>query len=331
MSEHKFPYEWTLKDANFTKDKGKVFSCFACGGGSTMGYKLAGFDVLGCNEIDPKMIEAYRENHKPKYSFLAPIQDFKNTEELPEDLYELDILDGSPPCSSFSMAGLREKAWGKQKKFREGQALQVLDTLFFDFIDLAKRLKPKVVVAENVKGLLLGDAKEYVEKIYKAFDEAGYTCQHWLLKGSNMGVPQGRERVFFVCLRKDLAEPFMDINNLFEQKPKLDLDFNEEPILSKEVTDKGARISENTSYHESRFGDVLYNPDKVFPTLVTRNRYFYDLEHYVSNETYLRVGTYPMDYDFRGTQPLYLTGMSVPPIMTAQIASRIYEQWLSKI
>ena len=53
--EHKFPYEWTLKDANFTKDKGTVFSCFACGGGSTMGYKLAGFDVLGCNEIDPKM------------------------------------------------------------------------------------------------------------------------------------------------------------------------------------------------------------------------------------------------------------------------------------
>ena len=49
----KFNYRWTLADANFTKDKGKVFSCFACGGGSTMGYKLAGFDVIGCNEIDP--------------------------------------------------------------------------------------------------------------------------------------------------------------------------------------------------------------------------------------------------------------------------------------
>ena len=60
MKEHKYKYEWTLKDAKFTKDKGKVFSCFACGGGSTMGYKLAGFDVLGCNEIDPKMIEAYK-------------------------------------------------------------------------------------------------------------------------------------------------------------------------------------------------------------------------------------------------------------------------------
>ena len=44
--EHKFPYEWTLKDAVFTKDKGTVFSCFSCGGGSTMGYKLAGFQHL---------------------------------------------------------------------------------------------------------------------------------------------------------------------------------------------------------------------------------------------------------------------------------------------
>ena len=53
MEIHKFPYNWKLAEANFTKDKGKVFSCFACGGGSTMGYKLAGFDVIGCNEIDP--------------------------------------------------------------------------------------------------------------------------------------------------------------------------------------------------------------------------------------------------------------------------------------
>ena len=52
MNTHKFDYRWKLADANFTKDKGKVFSCFACGGGSSMGYKLAGFDVIGCNEID---------------------------------------------------------------------------------------------------------------------------------------------------------------------------------------------------------------------------------------------------------------------------------------
>ena len=116
-----------------------------------MGYKLAGFDVLGCNEIDPKMMEVYIENHKPKYSYLEGIQTFKNRKDLPKELYNLDILDGSPPCSSFSIAGNRDEDWGKEKKFREGQSEQVLDTLFFDFIDLAKELQPKVVVAENVK------------------------------------------------------------------------------------------------------------------------------------------------------------------------------------
>ncbi len=180
-------FRWTLKDANFSKDKGKVFSCFACGGGSTMGYKLAGFDVIGCNEIDKRMMAIYTENHNPKYAFCEPIQDFKKREDLPDELYNLDILDGSPPCSTFSMAGSREDSWGKMKHFREGQAEQVLDTLFFDFIDLAEKLQPKVVVAENVKGLLIGEAKDYVSQIYEAFDNAGYYCQHWLLDGQYMG------------------------------------------------------------------------------------------------------------------------------------------------
>jgi site-specific DNA-cytosine methylase len=78
MKEFDFSYNWTLKDAVFTKDKGKVFSCFACGGGSTMGYKLAGFDVIGHNDIDKKMIEVYKANHNPKYSFLESITTFAN-------------------------------------------------------------------------------------------------------------------------------------------------------------------------------------------------------------------------------------------------------------
>ena len=188
VKEHRFPYRWSIKDTVFTKDKGTVFSCFSCGGGSSFGYKLAGFDVIGCNEIDPKMMEAYIANHNPKYTFLEPIQTFKNRTDLPKELYELDILDGSPPCSSFSMAGNREKDWGKDKKFREGQANQVLDTLFFDFIDLTKKLQPKVVIAENVKGIILGDARKYAIKILEDFDKAGYDTQYFLLDASDMGV-----------------------------------------------------------------------------------------------------------------------------------------------
>jgi len=232
-SDHKFPYRWTLKDANFTKDKGTVFSCFACGGGSTMGYKLAGFDVIGCNEIDPRMMEVYKTNHNPIFSYLEAIQSFKMRQDLPDELYDLDILDGSPPCSSFSMVGNREKDWGKEKKFREGQTKQVLDNLFFDFIDLGKELQPKIIIAENVKGLILGEARGYVRRIYQTFQNAGYEVRihPYLLDASNTGVPQRRERVFFVAIRKDLAKPFMEQVDMFQIAPRLDLFFNEPKIL----------------------------------------------------------------------------------------------------
>jgi DNA (cytosine-5)-methyltransferase 1 len=327
---HLFPYRWNLKDAVFTKDKGKVFSCFACGGGSTMGYKLAGFDVLGCNEIDPKMIEAYKANHNPKYAYLEPIQTFKLRKDLPKELYELDILDGSPPCSSFSMAGNREKDWGKDKVFREGQAMQVLDTLFFDFIDLAKELQPKIVVAENVKGLLLGDAKQYVIQIYREFDKAGYYVQHWLLDASKMGVPQKRERVFFIAMRKDLAKPFLHFTDMFTEVPKLELNFKEPKIPIKHFA-KGVAKKETQNYSESRFGDVMLDLNKPSNTIATDiNRYWLDENTLIDKDTVSLIGSYPLDYnhlDFNN--PQYLIGMSVPPVMTAQIANQIYKQWLS--
>lgn len=353
-----FSYKWTLKDANFTKNKGKVFSCFACGGGSTMGYKLAGFDVLGCNEIDPKMMESYIENHKPKYHFLEPIQTFKLRDDLPEELYNLDILDGSPPCSSFSMAGNRETDWGKEKKFREGQAEQVLDTLFFDFIDLAKKLQPKVVIAENVKGMLLGEAKAYVLKVYEAFDAAGYVVNHWLMDASNMGIPQRRERVFFLAIRKDISEPFIEQIDMFHVGPKIDLNFtepkipfkdfkeennNEYPLSDfykslwderKEGDDSFANINGRVRGKENTgFGTNFLYQDNVCGTLTTKKDCYclFDEPRYLSDFETKCVGSYPQDYNFVNTKPQYLIGMSVPPLMTAQIALRVYEQWLSKM
>jgi DNA (cytosine-5)-methyltransferase 1 len=355
--EHKFNYNWTLKDAVFTKDKGKVFSCFACGGGSTMGYKLAGFDVLGCNEIDPKMIEAYKVNHNPKYAYLEPIQTFKLRKDLPKELYELDILDGSPPCSSFSMAGNREKDWGKDKVFREGQAMQVLDTLFFDFIDLANELQPKVVVAENVKGLLMGAAKSYVIEIYKAFDKAGYIVQHFLLDASKMGVPQRRERVFFIALRKDLCEQFIEQKDMFTFAPKIEMMFNETGIKFNEFADyEGGNITEyakkawdvrtpkdnNIADSKKRVPGMKVSDmntgyvydDKICQTLTSKGVHgslLYSKPIRLSKNEFCKIGSYPLDYDFCKFNFGYFIGMSVPPVMTANIADNIYNQWLSKI
>jgi DNA (cytosine-5)-methyltransferase 1 len=321
-----------------------------------MGYKLAGFDVIGCNEIDPKMAEAYKTNHNPKYCFVEPIQTFKLRNDLPEELYNLDILDGSPPCSSFSIAGAREEDWGKEKKFREGQTEQVLDTLFFDFIDLAEKLKPKIVVAENVKGLLLGEAKSYVLKILESFDKAGYYCNYWLLNSSIMGVPQKRERVFFLAIRKDLAEPFLQQIDMFTLAPNINLSFNEKSILWGEIIDKENKtetLSEMASFlwEKRKDGDTdlsdislrernilsgfnakfLYQ-NKVANTITGSDQcVLFDFKRNRNKQELCDCGTYPHDYNFLNNKPDYLIGMSVPPVMIAQIALRIYEEWLSKI
>lgn len=354
--KHKYTYKWALKDAIFSKDKGKVFSCFSCGGGSSMGYKLAGYDVIGCNEIDPRMMYIYCKNHNPKYPFLEPIQDFKNREDLPAELYDLDILDGSPPCSTFSTVGSREDAWGVEKHFREGQQKQILDTLFFDFIDLAKKLQPKVVVAENVKGILLGKAMKYVEKIHADFDAAGYYCQHWLLDGQNMGVPQRRERVFFVCLRKDLAEPFLYQKSLFGLQPKLELKFSEPTIYFREVADYSGREVKSAimrqRWEDRQYGDgdqgkanmrrngkrigfssQYAYPDKICPTLTAKEDCIlhYEKPFFLGRSEVCCISSFPQDYNFAGQSVHYICGMSVPPIMIAQVASQIWEQWLSKI
>lgn len=352
--EHKFPYEWTLKDAEFTKDKGKVLSCFACGGGSTMGYKLAGFDVIGCNDIDKKMMSAYKANHNPKYSFLESIETFKLRKDLPDEFYNLDILDGSPPCSSFSMAGNREKDWGKEKKFREGQVEQVLDNLFFDFIDLAKELQPKVVVAENVAGLMMGEAKSYVRKIYNEFQKAGYQLriQPYLLNASNMGVPQKRRRVFFIALRNDLADKYMEQVDLFQRAPKLELVFNEKHIKFEEIKDEvgsskgiteyiidrmSKRIPSDKSIGDinqrvygklSMFNQMILYDNEVMPTITSGATMYRDCDVKTAGPgDLIRGASFPADYNFNGNPIQYVVGMSVPPLMIANIATEIYNQW----
>lgn len=172
-----------------------------------MGYKLAGCEVIGCVEIDPKMNEVYVKNHHPKYNYLMDIRDFNALpdDQLPRELFDLDILDGSPPCSTFSIAGQREEAWGKTKKFREGQKEQTLDDLPFIFVDTVKKLRPRCVIMENVEGLLLGNAWAYVQEIHRRLKECGYKSHHWLLKGENMGIPQTRHRVFFIAVREDVG------------------------------------------------------------------------------------------------------------------------------
>lgn len=341
--KNKFPYRWNLSDGYPAKGienhRLKVFGTFICGGGSTMGYKLAGFDHLGGVEIDPPIADVYKANHNPKYLFIEDIREFAERKEFPKDLYDLDILDGSPPCSSFSIAGNREKDWGKTKTFREGQSKQRLDDLFFDYIKLAKKLQPRVVIAENVKGLIQGNAKSYVHRIKKEFESAGYKVQLFLLNAASMGVPQKRERVFFICQRNDLNLPKLNLKfsevaipfgNVRSKKGNVKL-LTERQIktLSYLTTEKTLEQIEVKYFGKgSGFTDNIVHDSNVAPTITSGGKQFRAIDKsWFSDYDFKVCGTYPLDYNFKKINPKYLIGMSVPPIMTAQIAHQIYLQW----
>ena len=306
-----------------------------------MGYKRAGFNVLGNCEIDPKINEAYKANHHPAFNYLMDLREFNNLDDLPDELYRLDILDGSPPCSTFSSAGSREASWGQVKKFREGQKAQRLDDLFFVYLDTVEKLRPKISVAENVTGLLKKNAKGYCNEIIKRYHSLGYDVQLFVLNAAYMDVPQSRERVFFIA------------NN--QNYPKLVLNFNERPITFGEIrTETGAPIPKDTVTYRMaqriRRGDIdlsgaskrergkdtmfttpiLYDETVAYTLTAGTRPIRYCDRTYVSDLDCIRMQSFPKDYNFMGNPVNYVCGMSVPPNMMANIASELWRQWLCR-
>jgi DNA (cytosine-5)-methyltransferase 1 len=340
---------WRLADLKEVPQNGiKVMSTFACGGGSSMGYKRAGCSIVAANDIDPEMAWHYKRNLNPPNYFLCPIRDLL-TADLPPELFKLDILDGSPPCSTFSMAGSREKAWGKDKHFREGQAKQVLSDLFFDYLDLVERLKPRVAIAENVKGMILGNAKGYTKMVMARFREIGYRPQLFLLNGADCGVPQRRERVFFVAIRDDITalplklapkhrwisagEATEDLQDLTSAEKK------SEAMATKSTlywtnTKEGGCMSDGciaVTGKRSWFNNYKLHSRQPSFTLSTQEQCF---SHWAEprNLTYRewkRLGSFPDDYHAKTDKiGKYMIGMSVPPKMTEVVARAVIDQWL---
>jgi DNA (cytosine-5)-methyltransferase 1 len=184
----------------------KVVSTFSGGGGSCLGYRMAGYKVVWANEF----VEAARDTYKA--NFKETILDGRDIRVVkPEEILtatglkvgEIDLFDGSPPCASFSTAGKREAAWGKVKQYSD--TAQRTDDLFFEYTRLLKGLQPKTFVAENVSGLVKGTAKGYFKEILAALKGCGYRVAAQLLDAQWLGVPQTRQRIIFVGVRNDLG------------------------------------------------------------------------------------------------------------------------------
>lgn len=169
----------------------KVISTFSGCGGSSLGYKMAGCEVVAAVEWEDNAVAAYRANHPNTKMFhgdIAKVTGAQLMEATGLGFGELDILDGSPPCQGFSTAGQRALNDPRNKLFQ--QQLRLID-----------ELGAKHVVIENVSGMIKGKMKRVAGEIVRALKERGYRVAAGLLEAQYFGVGQARARVFFVGSR----------------------------------------------------------------------------------------------------------------------------------
>ena len=328
---------------NYEK-KFNVISTFSGGGGSCLGYMMAGGDVLVASEFVEEAYRTYSENF-PSTHVLT--DDIRNTK--PEYLlelagvnkYDLDIFDGSPPCSAFSTAGSREKGWGKAKNYSNKK--QVVDDLFFEYLRLLKGIMPKTFVVENVSGLTMGNAKGYLKEIVNMAKDIGYNVKCRLMNSVNYGVPQRRIRLIIIGTRNDLnikpifPESCENKYTLYDAihtiKNHTNIDISGWKSINNEIKKLKTQGMKSSKFFQ--LARPYYN--RPAPTLVANasgSQWIHPIEDRpLSIEERMRVQSLPDDYKLTGTpiQKAERIGRMVPPLMMKHIANTLYEKVLKNV
>lgn len=176
----------------------KVLDLFCGAGGLSLGFKMAGYEIIGGIDFDQQAIETHKENFKSKYDFCGDISNIKDEFIFDNFKNKVEVVIGGPPCQGFSTANM----W--QKNNEEDSR----NKLFFEFIRFVRIIQPKVFVMENVRGILTKDNGYVKDTMLRIMDELGYNMNVKVLLASDYGVPQKRMRAFFVGIRKDLNKTF---------------------------------------------------------------------------------------------------------------------------
>jgi DNA (cytosine-5)-methyltransferase 1 len=356
-----FIYDLKFVKEQSSKQLFNVVSLFAGAGGSSTGYRLAGGKVLAINEFIEEAQKAYAINYPDTYIFKDDVRKITGNDILEQinlKVGELDILDGSPPCSSFSMAGKREKGWGQVKKYSDKE--QRTDDLFFEYARILKEIQPKVFVAENVKGLTMGVASDLLgsdqfdlfgeekDTIYHNLANCGYDVRFKVLNAKNYGVPQMRERTIFIGVRNDIKHKIsFPMGNVVDVVTAREAFLDLQPDDFRKLSAEQNRVYDLMNYGESMsacgvrlnqkisgFGRIKISPDKPCNTATTKPElYHYEEKRTLSINELKRVCSFPDDYYcgenfFDKWERL---GRSVPPLMMKAIAEHIFENVLSKI
>lgn len=325
--------------------KFEVVSLFAGGGGSSTGYRMAGGKVLAVNEFIPEAIKTYQVNWPTTTILPGDVRQLTGEailKAINKKSGELDILDGSPPCSAFSTAGSREKGWGKDKKYSDATQSNVED-LFFEYIRILRDVRPKVFVAENVSGLAKGTAKGYLNQIMRELRASGYEVTCKILDAKWLGVPQSRTRTIFVGIRSDLWRDSMKGKthpSPFKQMVTLEEAF--EGLAFTEQDRAETNIEKYANFrllkdlpmgrsHEKRFNLCKSHPLKpswcitaTTGSLGAANPYHWDNRAFTVAEV-KRIMSVPDDYILTGTyqKKVERLGRMVAPFMMKAVAEQI--------
>ncbi|MFA6198826.1 MAG: DNA cytosine methyltransferase [Bacteroidales bacterium] len=216
MTDIKIPYTLEQVNNSASRELFTVISTFAGGGGSSTGYKLSGGKILAFNEFVEEAITTYLSNYPNTPHIDGDIKgitgdDFLKLTNL--QVGELDIFDGSPPCSAFSAIALKELGWNKTRTYSDKKKVTNIEDLFLEYIRIANDIQPKVMVAENVSGLLVGASFMKFIQFLNAIEKNGYTATYFEMNAKDYGTSQSRGRVFIVAVRNDVME-YLDIDQI---------------------------------------------------------------------------------------------------------------------
>lgn len=315
--------EWTMRVLTERMEP-TVVSLFSGAGGMDLGFKEAGFEIIWANDIDPDCVATYQRNIGSEI-VLGDIERI-NLDSIPQ----ADVVIGGFPCQGFSVANVNRTVDDKR------------NVLYRYFVKIVAKTKPKLLVAENVKGILSLGKGAVFEKILSDFSNAGYRCRHALLNACNYGVPQYRERVVILGVRHD-------INFNVEFPPKIthgvESYFGVKKVVS--VGEALATIPEPESDHElknhvytkfkMKFNGYISNrkvdPTKPSPTVTARGDKrggamiipHPNGRRRMSCRELATVQSFPLDFEFIGsmTSVYCQIGNAVPPLLAEAVATVI--------
>jgi DNA (cytosine-5)-methyltransferase 1 len=202
-------------------EKRVIIDLFAGCGGLSIGFEMAGYTVALAIEIDEWAAETYKINHPNTRVIKSDITKISNLKTLLPSNFIVEGIIGGPPCQGFSLSGKRDK---KDPR----------NSLFMEFVRFIDYFKPSFFMMENVPGILSMKTvknESVVKLIMKEYDKVGYNVEFKVLNAAEYGVPQSRQRVIFIGIRKDL--PF----NNEELFPKGFLDVNQQITIDEAIMD----------------------------------------------------------------------------------------------